>query len=207
MTPGFIAALVNAFARDPRVGQAQAKLRSLQNPDRINDGGGCRISFWRGRTRPVGHDEVDRGQFDTPRSCVACGGAMMVRTEVFRDLGGFDSAFDPFGPEDLDFSLRLQKAGHRAMYIPQAMAYHQVTHTFEGGGYSARYARVKARHWLRFLKRHGSLGQKIAFGTVGAPLIIGRMAFRELRKGNPGALVGSLRGVIDGVRQHKHGAS
>jgi GT2 family glycosyltransferase len=199
MTPGFIAALVNAFARDPRVGQAQAKLRSLQNPDRINDGGGCRISFWRGRTRPVGHDEVDRGQFDTPRSCVACGGAMMVRTEVFRDLGGFDSAFDPFGPEDLDFSLRLQKQGYRALYVPQAMAYHEVSHTFGGGQYTAHYARVKAQHWLRFLGRHGSPLEKVGFALLGAPLIVLRMAIREGRKGNPGALLGSAVGVFKGL--------
>jgi GT2 family glycosyltransferase len=197
MTRGFIGALADAFARDPGLGQAQGKLRSLQAPERLNDGGGCQINFWRGTTRPVGFDELDRGQFDTAKACVSCGGAMMVRTDVFRELGGFDTAFDPFGPEDLDFSLRLQARGYKAMYIPSAVAYHQVSHTFEGGGaFTATYARVKAQHWLRFLRRHGSLGQKLAFFSVGAPLILTRMAFRELRRGNPGALVGSLRGAI-----------
>jgi GT2 family glycosyltransferase len=200
MTPGFMVALGDAFARDPGLGQAQGKLRSLQAPQRLNDGGGCRISFWRGTTRPVGFDELDRGQFDTPAACVSCGGAMMVRADVFRELGGFDTAFDPFGPEDLDFSLRLQERGYKSMYIPSAMAYHQVSHTFEGGGsYTPTYARVKAQHWLRFLRRHGSPGQKLAFFCVGAPLIITRMAFRELRNGNPGALVGSIKGAIAGL--------
>jgi GT2 family glycosyltransferase len=202
LTRGFVPALVDAFAVEARLGQAQAKLRSLLAPERINDGGGCEISFWRGRTRPVGFDEVDRGQFDRPAPCVSCGGAMMVRADLFRQLGGFDTVFDPFGPEDLDFSLRLQSAGFKAMYIPRAMAYHQVSHTFEGGGgYSATYARVKAQHWLRFLNRHGSWFQKVAFALIGAPLIIGRMAFRELRKGNPGALLGSARGVVAGMRR------
>lgn len=204
MTPGFIRALAEAFTGDPALGQAQAKLRSLQNPNRINDGGGCQISFWRGRTRPVGFDEVDAGQFDAPRPCVSCGGAMMVRADVFRELGGFDAAFDPFGPEDLDFSLRLQKRGYRSMYIPSALAYHQVSHTFEGGrGYSAAYARVKAQHWLRFLGRHGSPLQKLGFAVVGAPLIVGRMAVRELAKGNPGALVGSVSGALAGLRRRR----
>lgn len=201
MTPGFTAALLEAFDGDRQVGQVQAKLRSLQEPDRINDGGGCDISFWRGLTRPVGIGEVDRGQFDRPAPCVSCGGAMMVRVDVFRELGGFDSAFDPFGPEDLDFSLRLQRRGYKAIYVPRAMAYHQVSHTFEGGGgYSATYARVKAQHWLRFLRRHGSLGQKLGFALLGAPLIIARMTIRELRRGNPGALLGSVRGVLAGLR-------
>jgi GT2 family glycosyltransferase len=204
MTPGFVRALTEAFTNEPTLGQAQAKLRSLQNPDRINDGGGCEISFWRGRTRPVGFDEVDAGQFDTPRPCVSCGGAMMVRVDVCRDREGFDTAFDPFGPEDLDFSLRLQKRGYRSMYIPSALAYHQVSHTFEGGrGYSATYARVKAQHWLRFLGRHGSPLHKLGFAFVGVPLIVGRMAVRELAKGNPGALVGSVAGVLAGLRRRR----
>lgn len=128
---------------------------------------------------------------------------MMVRSEVFQRLGGFDQAFDPFGPEDLDFSLRLTGMGYRAVYFPKAMAYHQVSHTFEGGGYSSNYARLKAQHWLRFLARHGSLAQKIGFAAIGAPLIVVRMALRELRRGNPGALVGSAIGVLATLRRPK----
>lgn len=196
VTPGFVDALAQAFVADPTVGQAQAKLRSLHNKAVINDGGGCDISFWRGRTRPIGFNEPDRGQYDTPKPCVSCGGAMMVRAELFQELGGFDLLFNPFGPEDLDFSLRLQKRGFKAMYIPGAMAYHEVSHTFEAGHYSAKYARVKAQHWIYFLRRHGSPWQQLAFALLGAPIIGLRMAVRELRKGNPGALFGSVRGVL-----------
>jgi GT2 family glycosyltransferase len=197
VTPGFIAALLDAFAGEPRLGQAQAKLRSLQEPDRLNDGGGCQIAFWRGRTRPVGFNEIDCGQYDTPRPCISCGGAMMVRADVFEELGGFDARFDPFGPEDLDFSLRLQRRGYLARYIPSAMAYHEVSHTFDGHGrYSAQYARLKAQHWVHFLGRHGTPLQKLGFALAGVPLIVTTMAVRELRKGNPGALLGSARGLV-----------
>lgn len=201
LTPGFVAALLEPFAGDARLGQTQAKLRFLGAPDQINDGGGCTISFWRGRTEPVGRYEVDRGQYDQPAPCVACGGAMMVRADVFRELGGFDSAFDPFGPEDLDFSLRLQKRGYRALYVPRAMAYHEVSHTFGGGHYTAHYARAKAQHWLRFLGRHASPLEKIGFVLLGVPLIALRMAVREGRRGNPGALVGSVAGIMTGLRR------
>ena len=196
LTPGFINGLLEPLIHDDRVGQTQAKLRFLHEPDLLNDGGGCRISFWRGRTQPVGFREVDRGQYDVPTPCISCGGAMMVRADVFRALGGFDAAFDPFGPEDLDFSLRLQEKGYRAMYAPSAMAYHEVSHTFGGGQYTAQYARLKAQHWLRFLGRHGTLLEKIGFALVGVPLIVLRMGIREGRRRNPGALLGSARGVL-----------
>jgi GT2 family glycosyltransferase len=202
VAPGFIAALLEAFAHEARLGQVQAKLRFLREPDRINDGGGCHITFWRGRTMPVGFHELDRGQYDSSQPCVSCGGAMMVRAEIFEELGGFDSRFDPFGPEDLDFSLRLQRRGYAARYIPKAMAYHEVSHTFDGHGrYTAQYARLKAQHWLYFLGRHGTPLQKLGFALGGIPLIVARMAARELRKGNPGALVGSALGLLASLRR------
>ena len=201
LRPGFVRALLDTLDADPGVGQAQGKLLYLDEPERINDGGGCRINFWLGRTDPVGFKELDRGQCERVAPCVSCGGAMMVRAKLFETLGGFDGIFDPFGPEDLDFSLRLQEAGHRALYIPTAVALHEVNHTFEGGGgYTAVYARSKAKHWLRFLRRHGTPLQKAGFFMVGAPLIAVRMAVREIARGNPGAIVGSVRGMVEALR-------
>jgi GT2 family glycosyltransferase len=120
---------------------------------------------------------------------------MMVRADVFNELDGFDMVFNPFGPEDLDFSLRLQKAGYQALFVPQAVAYHVVSHTF-GSGYSEEYARHKFRHWLIFMRRHASPWQKLAFYILGAPYLAVNVAIREGRKGNWRAIRGLLRGVV-----------
>jgi GT2 family glycosyltransferase len=197
LRPRFVRELLDVLEREPGVGQVQGKLLYLDEPDRINDGGGCRINFVLGRTDPVGFKELDRGQCEKVAPCVSGGGAMMVRACLFEELGGFDSVFDPFGPEDLDFSLRLQERGHRALYVPTAVALHAVNHTYEGHGYTAVYARAKAKHWLRFLARHGSPLQKVGFFAVGAPIIAVRMLFRELRRGNFRAIVGSARGMFE----------
>ncbi len=194
--PGFVGALLAPFDRLENVGQTQAKLRLANEPDRLNDGGGCDVSFVRGRTRPIGFGEVDRGQYDRERPCIACGGAMMARADVFRELSGFDSAFDPFGPEDLDFSLRLQEAGWQALFVPKAVGFHEVSHTF-GADYSAEYARHKTRHWRLFLKRHAPKWKIALFYTVTAPFLVLRVIVRESLKGNPGAVVGLIRGLSD----------
>jgi GT2 family glycosyltransferase len=195
---GFIAGLAQPFLDDRAgvIGQTQAKLRLADDPERLNDGGGCRLQFWLGRTRPVGFGEVDSGQRDTPTPCISCGGAMMVRTELFQHLGGFDEAFNPFGPEDLDFSLRLQEAGYEAWYRPAAMAYHDVNHTFGAGSFSEDYARHRARHWLRLMRRHAGLLDWLGFILVGAPAIGLRVLFREGRKRNLAALRGLVSGVL-----------
>lgn len=199
LAPGFVAALLGPFLQDERVGQTQAKLRFFHDRERLNDGGGCRISFVLGRTRPVGYGEVDRGQYDRVRPCVACGGAMMVRTDVFQALGGFDLQFNPFGPEDLDFSLRLTDAGYRALFVPAALAYHAVSHTV-GSDYDEHYARHKARHWFLFMKRHAPLWKRAVFLAVTAPILFAGILVREVARGNGVAVRGMLRGGLDALK-------
>lgn len=168
LAPGFVAALVAPFEDDPMLAQTQAKLRFADGSNRLNDAGGCRIQFWLGRTTPVGYREVDRGQYDRPTRCVAGGGAMMVRSDVFRQLRGFDAAFDPVGPEDLDFSLRAYQAGYHALYVPTALAYHTPSHT-RRPDYTAH---MRVRQWFHFIGRHASPGERVAFALVGAPLTL-----------------------------------
>lgn len=194
--PGFIDALAAPFLSDEKVGQTQAKLLFMDDKQRINDGGGARINFVFWKVSPVGYGEVDRGQHDQIQKCTACGGAMMVRSDVFQELGGFDPVFDPFGPEDLDFSLRLQNAGYIALYVPQATAYHVVSHSF-GEGYSEEYTRHKSRHWLTFMQRHSSFREKMLFYLIGVPYLGIRVFTREARRGNLRAMRGLLRGVLD----------
>ena len=197
---GFVKALYEPFQTDALVGQTQAKLRFMHDRQRINDGGGAQISFVFWRVKPVGLGELDRGQYDTPRGCISCGGAMMVRSDVFQKLNGFDPLFGPFGPEDLDFSLRLQKAGFKAMYIPKAVGYHQVSHTY-GQGYSEEYARHKSRHWMIFMGRHASPWKKIAFYLFGAPILVVQVLIREARRGNLTAMRGLMQGILN-TRRH-----
>ena len=198
--PGFVSALFEPFSKDANLGQTQAKLRFMNDRPRLNDGGGAKINFILWQITPVGFGEIDRGQHDTIKRCVACGGAMMVRTDVFHLLNGFDSAFDPFGPEDLDFSLRLKKAGYQALYVPQAVAYHEVSHSF-GAGYTEDYARHKSKHWIKFMRRHASLAQQMGFFLIGAPYLAARLVVREGRKKNLGAVLGLIRGMLDVAKQ------
>jgi GT2 family glycosyltransferase len=192
--PRFIEALYQPFIEMAKVGQTQAKLRFMHDRERLNDAGGARINFLTWQVAPVGYGEIDHGQHDTIQECISCGGAMMVRADLFEELGGFDPLFDPFGPEDLDFSLRLQQAGYLALYVPQATAYHAVSHTF-GKGYTEAYARHKTRHWLAFMRRHASWYQKLGFYTIGAPYLALSLLLREGKRGNWRALRGILQGV------------
>jgi len=194
----FVSALTKPFSGESgaNIGQTQAKLLLSDQPELLNDGGGCNIQFWLGRTRPVGYGEPDRGQFDDETRCMACcGGAMAVRADLFTSLAGFDEQFNPFGPEDIDFSLRLQKRGYEAWYIPSAAAYHDVNHTI-GATYSEEYAASRSRHWLRLMRRHASTMDWLGFIFVGIPAISIRVLLRERGKSSLKVLRGLFAGIL-----------
>ena len=120
---------------------------------------------------------------------------MLVRTNIFEELGGFDPAFDPYGPEDLDFGLRAKRAGYHGRYVPQALVFHETKpgHTFEGGQYTEKFASYRARHWMLFMRRHASPVQKLGFLLFGAPYRLARILIREGRSGNLAAIRGLLQ--------------
>jgi GT2 family glycosyltransferase len=195
VTPHFLKYLYLPFVDYPGLGQTTGKIKVPGNTRVINDAGGCKIQFHLGRTSPVGYGEIDTGQYDKPGQCVP-GGFSLVTTEVFHKVGGFDTAFDPYGYEDLDFSLRISKAGYHALYVPEALTFHEVTQTFEGGKYTEKYANRKAKNWMLFLSRHASPWQKLGFYLIGAPYLTANVIFREGRKGNWKAIRGLWTGIV-----------
>ena len=73
LEPDFVSALLRPFTQDNKIGQTQAKLRFMYDQKRLNDGGGARINFITWQITPVGYNELDQGQYDTPQECIACG--------------------------------------------------------------------------------------------------------------------------------------
>ncbi len=68
--------------------------------------------------------EVDQGQHDGDRDSLAVGSAgMLVRRDVWDEVGGFDTAMT-FFREDVDFCWRVHAAGYRVRVITSAVAYH-----------------------------------------------------------------------------------
>jgi GT2 family glycosyltransferase len=68
--------------------------------------------------------EVDQGQHDGDRDCLAVGSAgMLIRRDVWDSVGGFDSAM-PLFREDVDFCWRVHQAGYRVRLITDAVVYH-----------------------------------------------------------------------------------
>jgi GT2 family glycosyltransferase len=97
---------------------------------RIANWDGSAIDFIGGGVNFQGHGfQVDHGQSTSPNDCprrllFACGGAMLVRRDLFLEVGGFDPDYFAFF-EDVDLGWRLNLLGHDVWYEPRATTFHR----------------------------------------------------------------------------------
>ena len=79
--------------------------------------------------------------------------ALAISAETFRKVGGFTEGFLPI-LEDVEFSHRLRRSGHRLVMIPGL----QVRHIFNFSlGRSLKNAVRKTRYWIEYSMAHKDL--------------------------------------------------
>jgi GT2 family glycosyltransferase len=197
VTPGFLESLCEPFTTEPGQAQAMAKIRFFDEPERLHSAGGQVVNFALGIKTGIGYREIDRGQHNVRKSCLPSGGATLVAASVFLELDGFDSVFDPFGTEDLDFALRVREAGYLGTYIPEAVVYHDYQRKTASGNGGDSYIAARVRHWMILLHRHATLPQQLGFYLGGAIVGFVKVAIRQVLSGNASALKGIPKGVGD----------
>ena len=122
---------------------------------------GMKVNLYTGTVTDIGTGEPDTGQYDRPGYVAACGGfCFMVKHDVFRECDGLDNAYNPYGFEDVDLSLRAMSKGYRSYYDPKAILYHKGCKI--GRGFVSQYERHKVRNLFRMLYRHTTTLQKLS---------------------------------------------
>ena len=115
--------LIEQLSERPHVAAAGPKIRGWGNRNQLREVG---ISIARNGARWTGLEkgEQDQGQHDEVREVLAVStAAMLVRRDVFTDLGGFDLNLDLFR-DDVDFGWRARVAGFTVIVVPQALVFH-----------------------------------------------------------------------------------
>ncbi|HVN12283.1 MAG TPA: glycosyltransferase, partial [Kineosporiaceae bacterium] len=112
--------LLLAVETAPSVGVAGCKQVSWDDDQRLLDVGFTASPLGL-RVTGVDRDEVDQGQHDGRSDVLAVSGAgMLVRRDVWDELGGLDPALGPAGA-DLDLCRRAHLAGYRVVVVPRAV--------------------------------------------------------------------------------------
>lgn len=118
------------------------------------------------------------------------GAFLMIRSELFRSLRGFDERFFVYF-EEVDLSLRAKKLGYSSYLLTEATAYH------EGGGCSdsARETRLfySLRSRLQYGAKHFSAGHNLALAAITIFLELGSRVMTALLARRPRQLQETIR--------------
>ncbi|MFN2380778.1 MAG: glycosyltransferase family 2 protein [Bacteroidales bacterium] len=129
VTPGWLSPMISYLDNNPGTAACQPKILSEQDHTSFEYAGAAGgyidkygYPFCRGRIQ--NHLEKDTGQYNDQRVIFWSSGACMaIRSEVWREAGGFDGDFFAH-MEEIDLCWRIHSAGHTIMSVPESVVYH-----------------------------------------------------------------------------------
>lgn len=129
VTNDWLSPLLEYMDSNKDVAACQPKIRAYNNREYFEHAGAAGgfidylgYPFCRGRV--MGHVEADRGQYDDVIDVFwATGACLMIRSEVFKKVGGLDDQFFAH-MEEIDLCWRLNARNYRIVCIPQSVVYH-----------------------------------------------------------------------------------
>lgn len=120
-----------------------------------------RVGITEARQIPLEHPKAYSAS--TGRTSWASGACMMIRTGVFRLVGGFDDANFFLHGDDVDISWRVRLADYEVVHVPEATVHHDKRLTIE--------AQVAAPEVERY---HSALSRLMIARRYGRPDILDR---------------------------------
>jgi len=118
----WLESLVRFLDSRPEYSFASSKMICMNEPDKIDriadSFASCGFMF--GLGSGLGKEKYYKESFEI---FGVCGGAAFFRNEVFEKVGAFDERYFAY-LEDLDLNWRMQHAGLKGVYVPDAVVYH-----------------------------------------------------------------------------------
>jgi len=161
LTPDIIEKLLIPFDQDKKVGFVCPKIKYYSNQEIIQYAGFNKLNLYTARTTAVGRNQTDFGQFDKKGfTNLAHGCAMMVPKKIAIEIGKFPVEFFLYY-EEVDWSLRLIKAGYGIYFQPLAVIYHK--ESMSVGKDNPLKVYYMTRNRILLMRRHASLFQLFFF--------------------------------------------
>lgn len=175
LAPDALAVASSLLDADPGVGALGGKL--ILADGRLQEAGSYHLPD--GRTNGYGrcqHPLAPPYQFQRDVDFVS-GALLVIRSALFRDLGGFDPAFVPAYYEDTDLCERLWNTGQVVRYDPRVVALH--LESASSSGLAARA--LMDRNRLKFRERYAARLASLPQGSPPTPWQLRRRQGRYCR--------------------------
>jgi GT2 family glycosyltransferase len=166
VTAGWIEPLLALLEQNRNVAACQPKIKSYHQPDHFEYAGAAggyldwlAYPFCRGRLFDT--LEKDQGQYNDARPIFwATGACMLIRSDIYWQLGGFDADFFAH-MEEIDLCWRIHGIGKEVWVVPASEVYHV------GGGTLAKenprktYLNFRNGLWMLIKNSGSSLAYKL----------------------------------------------
>jgi len=157
VSKNFLDVLVDYGERNKNTGIISPKIFFHDAPNTIWYGGG-KFS-WFGGGQHMDYMKEDGRKEEEPKKIeYATGCAMLIKKEVFENIGLFEDAFFLYY-EDTDFSLRARKSGYDILYVPKSYLWHKISRSSQKMG-SPKIHYYHIRNALLLSKRNAPLWAK-----------------------------------------------
>ena len=190
--PGWLDILVDKLESNKDIGAVQPAIISMEDEEYYEYAGAAGgfldplyYAFCRGRIFDTIEEVNEKYHDEIPVSWVS-GAAMVVRTKLFNKLGGFDDTYFAHF-EEIDLSIRMQRAGYSLMCLPESRVYHLGGGTLDYMSIQKLY--LNFRNSLKTIIKNTS-GFKLIFllplrlildGVAGIKMLLEEQGFEKLK--------------------------
>lgn len=139
VTAGWIEPMVDLLEGNKNFGACQPKLLSYHHKQQFEYAGGSggyidSLGYPFSRGRIFDELETDNGQYNSEQLVFwASGAALLIRSNVFHKMEGFDASFFAH-QEEIDLCWRMQLSGYCVFVCPTSVVYHVGAGTLPRGG-------------------------------------------------------------------------
>lgn len=200
LAAGALTALLEAGSAASDIGSVGAQIRFASHPRVINSAGIEVDVLGVAADRLLGSpaEASERGPVEV---FGVSAGAALYRRAMLEEIGGFDGSFFLY-LEDVDVAWRARARGWRAVYAPQALAFHEHSAT-SGHGSAFKHFHV-GRSRVRLLAKNAATGQLLRRGPQIVAQDLAHVAYVAVCQRTLAPLRGRLAGLGE-WRRYRHG--
>lgn len=150
MDPSCLSYMIAIGESDPAIGILGPMVYHFDEPNVIQSAGGTLDKYWNGSHS--GKDEIDRGQFRSPREVDWISGcAILVRRALIEQVGALDPDYFLYW-EETEWCIRARQCRWKVFHVPAAKLWHKgVKRDYQPLPYVTYYM---TRNYLMTLSKH-----------------------------------------------------
>ena len=195
--PETLREMVEVARADDAIGAVGARVLLEEEPSRLWMAWG-EVTFGQSLVRLAGRGDRDAVGYRRQRDVAWVSGcAILMTRRALERVGLFDEAYFAYH-EEVDWCARVREAGMRVVYAGEAAVVHRGEGSSGEGDYVSRKQYFASRNAVRFVRRHGSLSQRIRFFLL-LGLTLPLQYAKRVLLGEGHGVVLKARGLVDAL--------